>query len=162
MVSLFTALMLSLPISGAQGGAVEVDRVLSTVHATKIWRSDVRQARLLKLCPQASSDDAILLALENRVLMMAEVSRSSQPYDPPADEVARHRSEWEGRLGAAPNVTDLLTRAGMTAPELEGWLRADLKIRRYLEQRFGALPASERQARIDEWTKDLRQRAGLK
>ena len=162
MMSLLTALMLlSLPTSGAQGGAVEIDRVLSTVHATKIWRSDVRQARLLKLVPQATTDEAILLALENRVLIMAEVSRSPQAYDPPAEEVARHRSEWERTLGGG-HLPDLLGKAGMTAPELEGWLRADLKIRKYIEQRFGALPAAERQTRIDEWTKDLRQRAGLK
>lgn len=161
MVSLLTALMLSLPVSGAQGGAVELDRVLSTVHATKVWRSDVRQARMLKLCPPATTDEAILAALENRLLMMAEVSRSPQPYDPPADEVAHHRTEWEGTLGSA-NVTELLGKAGMTAPELEAWLRGDLKIRKYIEQRFGALPAAERQTRIDEWTKDLRQRAGLK
>jgi hypothetical protein len=83
MMSLLTALMLSLPVSGAQGGAVELDRVLSTVHATKVWRSDVRQARLLKLCPPATTDEAILAALENRLLMMAEVGRSPQPYDPP-------------------------------------------------------------------------------
>jgi hypothetical protein len=162
MVSLLTALMLSLPTSGAQGGAVEIDRVLSTVHATKIWRSDVRQARLLKLCPPATTDEAILVALENRLLIMAEVSRSPQPYDPPADEVARHRGEWEATLGGGASVTDLLGKAGMTAPELEAWLRGDLKIRKYIEQRFGALPAAERQTRIDEWTKDLRQRAGLK
>jgi hypothetical protein len=59
-------------------------------------------------------------------------------------------------------VTELLAKAGMTAPELEAWLRGDLKIRKYIEQRFGALPPAERQTRIDEWTKDLRQRAGLK
>src|SRR5262245_57796465 len=104
MMALVTALTLSLPALGAQGGAVELDRVLSTVHATKIWRSDVRQARLLKLCPPATTDDAILLALENRLLIMAEVSRSPQPYDPPADEVTRHRSEWESTLGAGANV----------------------------------------------------------
>ena len=32
---------------------VELDRVVSTVQTTKIWSSDVRQARLLKLCGPA-------------------------------------------------------------------------------------------------------------
>ena len=50
----------------------------------------------------------------------------------------------------------------MTARDLQGWLRDDLRISNYVDQRFGALPAPQRNTRVRDWVADLRQRAGLK
>ena len=141
--------------------AVELDRVVSSVHTTKIWSSDIRQARLLKLCgPAVTSDDGILLELQNRALLLAEVGRAAG-REPSADELATYRRAWEQTLGTT-DVEPLMARAGMNARELQAWQRNDLRIRLYLDSRFGNLPANQRAARTAEWLADLRQRAGLK
>jgi hypothetical protein len=160
---LLTVLAFAMTGPQAQGLAtVDLDHVLSTVHSTKIWKSDVRQARMLKLCdPSAQSDDAILTELQNRVLMLAEVARG-QASEPTADQLAARRRDWEQALGAGPGLDALMARAGMTPRDLQGWLRDDLRITNYLDQRFGALPPPQRTTRVKDWVADLRQRAGLK
>ena len=89
--------VLTLAMTGPQAqnlATVDLDHVMSTVHSTKIWKSDVRQARMLKLCdPTAQSDEAILTELQNRVLMLAEVARG-QTTEPTADQLAARRRDW--------------------------------------------------------------------
>ena len=155
-------LVLSLLAPAPQAlAAVELDRIVSSVHSTKIWSSDIRQARLLKLCgPAVTSDDGILVELQNRALLLAEVGRAAG-REPSADELAAHRRAWEQTLGTT-EIEPLLARAGMSARELHAWQRNDLRIRIYLDNRFGNLPANQRAARTAEWLADLRQRAGLK
>jgi hypothetical protein len=64
-------------VAAAQG-PVEIDRSLSRVNNVAIMTSDVRQARILRvLTPAPTSDDAILTALENRLLMLSEATRSA-------------------------------------------------------------------------------------
>ena len=141
--------------------AVELDRVVSTVQTTKIWSSDVRQARLLKLCgPAVSSDEGILIELQNRVLVLAEVGRAAG-REPTTEELAAHRRAWEQTLGTG-EVESLMTRAGMSARDLQAWHRNDLRIQMYLDGRFGGLAPNPRATRTAEWLGDLRQRAGLK
>ena len=103
---------------------------------------------MLKLCdPAAQSDEAILTELQNRVLMLAEVARG-QTSEPTADQIAERRRDWEQALGAGAGLDALMARAGMSARDLQGWLRDDLRIRNYVDQRFGALPpASAHDAR---------------
>ena len=162
---LLTVLTLALTGPQAQSLApttVDLDHVLSTVHSTKIWRSDVRQARLLKLCdPAAESDQAILTELQNRVLMLAEVTRG-QANEPSPDELAARRREWEQSVGAGAGLDALMSRAGMSQRDLQAWLRDDLRIKSYIDQRFGGLPAAQRTTRVRDWVADLRQRAGLR
>jgi len=160
LVTVFT-----LALTGAQAqnlATVDLDHVISTVHSTKIWKSDVRQARMLKLCdPSAESDDAILTALQNRVLLLAEVARG-QTSEPTTDQLATRRREWEQTLGAGAGLDSLMARAGMSPRDLQAWLRDDLRIQNYVDQRFGALPPAQRTTRVKDWVADLRQRAGLR
>ena len=160
---LLTVLALALTGPQAQNLAtVDLDRVVTTVHSTKIWKSDVRQARMLKLCDRsAESDDAIVTELQNRVLMLAEVARG-QASEPTADQLATRRREWEQALGAGDGLDSLMARAGMSSRDLHAWLRDDLRIRNYVDQRFGALPPTQRTTRVKDWVADLRQRAGLR
>src|SRR5262245_15336560 len=102
----------------APDAPVELDHIVSTVNTTKIWKSDVRQARMLKLCgPDVTQDDAVLTELQNRALILQEMSRA-QPYEPTADALAARRREWEGSLGTT-EIDPLLTRAGMNAREVD-------------------------------------------
>ena len=152
-------LIMSAAVSARQ--AVEIDRTLQRVHGTAIMSSDVRQARLLRLLtPQPPSDEAILTALENRLLMLNEASRAGAADAAPA-QIAARRQEWVARLPAGTDLRTALERAGMTDRGLDGWFRDDLRIEGYLEQRFPPQDA-RRDARIAEWIRDLRVRANLK
>ena len=130
MTSLLVISLLATPQQAL--AAVELDRIVSTVQTTKIWSSDVRQARLLKLCgPAVASDEGILIELQNRVLILAEVGRA-------AGSGADGRRARRAPAGVGADVGDrcvepLMTRAGMSARDLQAWHRNDLRIRSILE-----------------------------
>jgi hypothetical protein len=137
---------------------VEIDRTLSTFSGQAVTTGDVRRARVLKLMPVTTSDEAIQTALENRRLMLLEIARIPQP-DPTAAEKAAQRRIWEERLGAGANVAALLAQAGMSAAMLETWMAEEARIDKYQAQRFGS--ASEPAAAVNTWIQGLRRKAGL-
>jgi hypothetical protein len=138
---------------------VEIDRTLQRVNGTAIMRSDVRQARLLRLLnPAPASDDAILTALENRLLMLGEAARAAIA-EPAAAQIAARRQAWTATWPSAADLAAQLQRAGMSDRALDGWLRDDLRIESYVEQRFP--PDPKRDERIAAWIRDLRLRANL-
>jgi hypothetical protein len=146
-----------LPSSRAQ---TLVDRTVSKVNGQIIMQSDVRRARQLKLvAPASPTDDATLVELENRLLVLAEIARAS-PAEPTADEIRARRQRWERTVGGAPAVPALLAEAHMTEAGLTAWMRDDVRIQKFLDLRFSrqADPAAEQQR----WVNDLRRRAGLK
>ena len=138
-------------------GQVVLDRTVQRVYTSTIMSSDVRQAKLLKLVPDVSSDDAVLTALENRLLMLREAGPGRGEPDPKA--IAERRQVWTASWPAGTDLPALMTRAGMTDQALDGWFRDELRIAQYLDQRFGQLP--ERAGRIATWLQGLRQRAYL-
>jgi len=141
---------------------VELDRVLVRIGSSIITRSDVRQARMLRLVPENDTDDSTRLALENRVLILNEVNHGA-PLDPVTDgELSARRREWEGGLGAGAKLSETMVQAGMSEAALQSWLRDDCRIRAYLARQFGPLPETERARATSEWLQRLRTRAGLK
>ena len=139
--------------SRAAAAQIELDRILSRVGGRIVTQSDVRQARDLRLVGDTSSDEAVRRALEDRWLILSEISRVA-PMDPPsAADLAARRAEWEAR-GAG-------SRDGMDDAALEEWLRDDLRIRAFLQRQFGSLPEAERGRARDEWLARLRARAEL-
>ena len=117
-------LWLSVPLvavlaSAPAPQAVEIDRTLQHVYNTAIMASDVRQAKQLKLVADVSSDERILTALENRLLLLREVSRVASPS--PATTaaattavIATRRQEW---TASWPPGTDVPRRiAHRSAP----------------------------------------------
>ena len=140
---------------------VELDRTLQRVYGTPIMSSDVRQVRLLRLISAgAGSDEAILTALENRLLMLREVARGSIAEPPPV-RIAARRDAWAASWPPGTDLPALMARAGMTDQALNGWFRDDLHIEGYLDQRFGQPDDARRAARIADWVRDLRARANL-
>jgi hypothetical protein len=152
-------------LSGAGAGhaaAIQtpIDGVLARVGGDIVTMSDVRQARLLKLIePATDSDQAYVDALINRRLMLADLRRNPPP-EPSTEAIEAKQQEWTARLGAGANVPDLLRRAGMSDAGLRGWLRDDLRLQTYLDERFGT--SSNRPAALAAWVGMLRQRAGLR
>ena len=140
-------------VASARSGQIELDRILSRAGGRIVTQSDVRQARTLRLVDDTSSDDAVKRALEDRWLILNEISRSA-PLAPISEaELAARRSEWEatGAAGAG----------SMGEAELQNWLRDDLRIRAFLGRQFGSLPEGERGRAQQEWLARLRSRAEL-
>lgn len=157
LVSAVTCVMLAAVFSAAQ---TRIDGVLLKFGSDVITDSDVRQARLLKLVDAAGEgDQAFIDALANRRLTLLEVKRGPvvEPLEAALD--AKYQ-QWTARLGAGADVPALLTRAGMSEAGLRGWLRDDLRIETYLDQRFSS--KSNRSRDVAAWIAELRQRAGLK
>jgi hypothetical protein len=151
---------LSLAGSGVAAGQVELDRSLSRVYATTVMSSDVRQAKMLRLVPDAAtaSDTAVWVALENRLLMLRETANNER-LEPSKDAIATARDAWRRGWPEGENLPALMTRAGMTDQALDGWFRDELRINAYINQRFGQVP--DRATRISSWLSDLRRRANL-
>lgn len=150
-------------LAGVAGAAqqVEVDRTLQRVNGTPIMASDVREARLLKLVPEAAAgDEAVQRALENRVLMLGEVSRTT-PVVPGGDAIAARRRAWTASWPPGTDLPALMMRVGTTDQALDGWFRDELQIAAYLDQRFGVQADAARAARIAEWIAEMRKRANL-
>jgi len=162
-VSLLASIM-AMHIVVAWPQAVEIDRTLEHVYNTAIMSSDVRQAKQLRLVPEAAAgDDRILTALENRLLFLREVGRqAAQPgAQPTAAAIAARRQAWTGSWPSGTDVPALLKTAGMTDQALDGWFRDDLRIAGYIDLRFGATADQARATRLADWIADLRRRANL-
>lgn len=155
-IAVMATVLWALPaVARAQG---VVDRTLSTVNGQVILQSDIRQIRLLKLLKTAGGpDDAIQYELENRILMLSELGRTTT--EPTNDEKAERRRQWEAALGAGPAVATRLAEAGMSEAGLSAWLRDDVRLEKYLNQRFGNSP--DPAGAIATWIQGLRRRAGL-
>jgi hypothetical protein len=148
---------------GATSAQTVLDKVVSNVNGEVITQLDVRQARMLKLrlvTAPAESDADVLRGLENRRLVLSEVSHVTLPA-PAAGDLAARRRDWEAAVGAGANLPQLLDRAGLSENGLQSWLRDDVRIQLYLAQRFGGVPETDRPAEIARWVATLREHAGL-
>jgi hypothetical protein len=152
--------MVAAAAAGRAQQPIEIDRTLRRVYDTAIMASDVREARLLKLVPEAGAgDEAVQRALENRLLILHEMARA-QPIDPGRDLVADRRQRWTSSWPAGTDLPALMTKCGTTQEALDGWFRTDLQITRFLTERFPQNDAA-RDAKINDWIADLRKRANL-
>jgi hypothetical protein len=140
---------------------IELDRTLQRVYDAAIMASDVREARLLKLVPEAAAgDDAVQRALENRLLILHEMARL-QPVDPGRDLVAGRKQQWEAAWPPA-DLAAIKKKCGTTEQALDAWFRSDLQMTAFLNERFGQPGDPAREAKINAWIADLRKRANLK
>jgi hypothetical protein len=161
MTTLLLAVMLTLAGAAPRGVQAELDRIVAQVNGAILTRSDVRQARLLKLVVDVSSDDAVQRALEDRLLMLGEVTRAPVNDPVSAEALAARRREWQDAVGPA-NVPALLRQAEMSESALDIWLRDDVRIRNYVARQFGSVADADRAKTTADWLARLRQRAGLR
>jgi hypothetical protein len=161
MRSLLVAAILVCAVPALRAQQVELDRTLERVYGSVVMASDVRQVRLLKLVDAgADTDAAAQAAIENRLLIMRELSRGTVP-EPAAERIAEKREAWRKTWPASTAFPALLARAGMSAQALDGWFRDELKIETYVADRYPLTADPRRAERIAAWVNDLRRRANL-
>jgi hypothetical protein len=143
----------------AQGELIE--RTLALVGGEAITLSDVRGALALGLVevpPAADPVPAATKRLIDRALMLREVQRYTPPEPPDTALDARLRAVG-ARFASADAFRAALASAGLSEVLLRAWLRDDLRIAAYLEQRFAAAESPERRAElVTDWISDLRRR----
>ena len=110
---------------------------MAIVGGAVITLSDVRTALALGLV-EASGPDAERVAttrLIDRWLVLHEVSRFAPP-EPPQAVVDGRVATIEARAGSPAALQAILARGGFTPARVAAWVRDDLRIAAYLDQRF--------------------------
>lgn len=123
-------------------GEILIERTVAIVGGLVVTQSDVDLAvTLALLAPDAAAaPGGASGAVIDRALMLHEVARFSPPDPDPAAVEAR-LSGVRVRAGGDAALAAVLTRAGFTPARLAAWVRDDLRITAYLEQRFAAAGA---------------------
>jgi hypothetical protein len=124
------AVLLTL-VLGAPIDAQVVDRVLVVVDGRLVTLSDIRVSTSLGLVQASSVDHAVDQWVE-RLLVLQEVDRFAPPEPPAAAIDARVAERQAGR--ATPPA--LFERLGVDEGWIRRWVRDDLRIQSYIEQRF--------------------------
>ncbi|MBP7779099.1 MAG: hypothetical protein KA371_18430 [Acidobacteria bacterium] len=126
----------------SRSGGLLLERTLAIVGGAIVTQSDVTLALSLGLLEgaAAATPETALAALVDRWLILHEVSRFA-PAEPPAAVVEARLATVRARLGDAAAVSRQLTEAGRPLSFLAAWVRDDLRIATYLEQRFASAGA---------------------
>ena len=82
---------------------------------------------MLKLAGDVQSDQDVLTSLENRLLILRELSRAAGA-DPEPARVSTRRKEWSAGWPAGTDVNTLLTANGMSDQAMDGWCRMNAGI----------------------------------
>ena len=149
-----------------------VERTLAIVGGRAVTLADVTAAMVLNLIPGSPNLDVAIERLVERALVLREVERyapaepTARAIDDKLTEVRSHSSDAE--------VAAALAAGGFTEARLRDWIRDDLRIAAYLDQRFAAaadlaveqalpelrqrLSAERRASLIADWVADLRRR----
>lgn len=159
-----TVLVLSL-LLGRIASAEIIDRIMAVVSGQPVMLSDVNAALQFGLVvPPPATKDPLAYALDRlieRSLVLTEVERF-QPPEPDPIEVTIRVDEIERRAGSAAALDKALSMHGSSRDRLRRYIRDDLRITTYLNQRFGANTApAERDATVAAWTTELRRRADV-
>lgn len=122
-------------------GEVLIERTVAIVGGAVVTRSDVALATTLGLVtPRTPDEAAATSAVIDRWLMLHEVARFS-PADPDPVVVEARLGALRARAGGEAALADVLARAGFTPARLAAWVRDDLRITAYLDQRFASVGA---------------------
>lgn len=135
-----------------------VDRTLAIVSGRTITLSDARTVVALGLVDGTSVDAALVQRMIDRELMLREAERY-QPAEPLASQVDAAVAAATARVGGEAARARVLAAGGFGEGRVRAWVRDDLRIAAYLQQRFAA---DERRADlIADWLSDLRRRAQI-
>lgn len=132
--------VLTLILGGLAPARAEViDRILAVVSGGLVLQTDAEAAIRLGLVPLPAGTDRIQGALDRlieRRLMLIEVDRYGPP-EPSLAEIDAVVREIDERVGSGERMDAILRESGMTVDQLRLWVRDDIRIRSYLQQRFG-------------------------
>jgi len=141
------AILVGVLLCAATAGAQVIDRVLATVDGHLVTLSDVRTTTTLGLTPAGAGTSARDAALDRwieRLLVLQEVDRFAPP-EPAAAAIDARTAAVLAPLGTADAARTTLALLGVDEAWVRLWVRDDLRIQAYTEQRFaGALePTSD-------------------
>jgi len=117
-----------------------IERTLAIVGNQVITLSDVRTAMALGLVPPSKEADPVVGATErlvDRLLVLREVQRYAPP-EPTEANVEEQVSAVRGRFATPALLAQALEAGGFTEVSVRAWMRDDLRIASYLNQRFAA------------------------
>ena len=117
-----------------------IDRILATVGGALILQSDaVAAARFgfVELPARGNSLQFTLDRLIERRLMLIEVDRYAPP-EPPRGLLDERMQQLDQRIGSGERLDAILRETGFTLDQLRLYVRDDLRIEGYVQQRFGA------------------------
>jgi len=133
LIALLWALLLCVPAH-----AQVIDRVLASVDGRLVTLSDVRVTMTVGLLQESTTEQALDRWVE-RLLVLQEVDRFAPP-EPPAAAVEERTSAALAALGSIEAAGRRLGELGVNREWVRQWVRDDLRIKAYTEQRFsGAL-----------------------
>lgn len=155
-IVLMAMMVLAPAVVRAQTGGELVERTLAIVAGQAITLSDVQTARALRLVA-AEDVNAVTERLIERALMLREVDRYA-PAEPDESAVQRR---LDGVRSETTEFARVLAVGGFTEARLRAWIRDDLRIAAYLDQRFAPTGAAgqSRADLITDWLADLRKRS---
>jgi broad specificity phosphatase PhoE len=123
-----------------------LDRVLARIATEAITQTDVQALVEFGLIEaKSASDPAAIRQAIDRQLVLREVARFP-PAEPPPAAVDQQVAAMQARVGN--RLEQVMRATGLDEAHLRGLARDTLRIRTYLEQRFGiATQVSEEEAR---------------
>ena len=143
-----------IPAAGQSRGEL-VERTLAIVGGSAITMSDVQTALALGLVNGANDVASGTEKVIERALILREVERYAPPEPDPL-RVDERLSQLRARVSG--KLDEVLAAGGFSEARLRAWLRDDLRIAAYLDQRFAADGPERRESLIQDWTRDLRRR----
>jgi hypothetical protein len=132
--------VLAMLLGATAYGQELLDRVLARVNEEPITLSDARAAIALGMIEQTQGVDPLVSAvpqLIERRLVLAEVAR----FAPPEPDIASLNSQVNAiktRVGSPEQLAALEKSTGVGDAQIREIARDDLRIRAYLNQRFGS------------------------
>ena len=131
--------LLVLLASIGSGRAQVIDRILATVGGSLILQSDVAAAVRFGLISPPAGVDPVQWTLDRlieRKLMLTEVERYAPP-EPDRGVIDKRLQAIDERIGSGEKLDAIIRETGMTVEQLRLFVRDDLRLEAYLQQRFG-------------------------
>ncbi len=126
-----------------------VERTLAIVGGQVITLADVRTALALGLIEGSGPGDVIGAAaarLVDRLLILREVQRYV-PFEPSDVQIESDVAKVRARFATPDLWAGALTAGGFSDARLRAWIRDDLRIASYLNQRFAISPPTDDEIR---------------
>jgi hypothetical protein len=135
------AVMIIAILSCGVGVHAEViDRILATVGGGLVLQTDAVAAVRLGFVQVPANQEPLQWTLDRlieRRLMLTEVDRFGPP-EPPLVEIDRRMQQIDERIGSGERLDAILRETGLSVEQLRLYVRDDLRIDAYIQQRFGA------------------------
>lgn len=129
-----------MALSGVRTSAEVIDRILATVGGGLILQTDAVAVVRLGFVTVPEGRDPLQWTMDRlieRRLMLIEVDRFGPP-EPALEQIDRRMHAIDERIGSGAQLDQIMRETGLTVDQLRLYVRDDLRIEAYIQQRFGA------------------------